>query len=80
MLGSLPVVYPWKEPSADMLDYVFHLPAINGEFFIVLLMAVIGAVVVYLLNVRARHEEIRIQKAAARRQKREDRRKKTEDS
>ena len=80
MLGSLPVVYPWKEPSADMLDYVFHLPAINSEFFIALLMAVIGAVAVYMLNVRAKREEIRIQKAAARRQKREDRRKKTEES
>ena len=80
MLGSLPVVYPWKEPSADMLDYVFHLPTINGEFYLAVLMALIGAVSVYLLNVRARREEIRIQKAAARRQKREDRRKKTEDS
>ena len=56
MLGSLPVVYPWKEPSADMLDYVFHLPAINGEFFIALLMAAIGAVAVYMLNVMARRE------------------------
>ena len=76
MLGSLPVVYPWKEPSVDMLEYVFHLPEINGEFFIALLMAIIGAVAVYMLNVVARREEIRIQKAAARRQKREERRKK----
>lgn len=59
MLGSLPVVYPWKEPSADMLDYVFHLPAINGEFFLALLMAAIGAVAVYILNVMARREEKR---------------------
>ena len=80
MLGSLPVVYPWKEPSADMLDYVFYLPTINGEFFIALLMAIIGAVAVYMLNVRARREEIRMQKTAARRQKREDRRKKAEDA
>ena len=76
MLGSLPVVYPWKEPSADMLDYVFHLPAINSEFFIALSMVLIGAVVVYMLHVRARREEIRMMKAAARRQKREDKRKK----
>lgn len=59
MLGSLPVVYPWKEPSADMLEYVFHLPAIDVEFFIALLMAVIGAVAVYMLNVMARREELR---------------------
>lgn len=57
MLGSLPVVYPWKEPSADMLDYVFHLPSINGEFFVAVLMAVIGAVAVYTLNGMARREE-----------------------
>ena len=57
MLGSLPVVYPWKEPSADMVEYVFHLPTINGEFFIALLMAVIGAVAVYMLNGMARREE-----------------------
>lgn len=80
MLGSLPVVYPWKEPSADMLDYVFHLPQINGEFFMAVLMAVVGAVAVYMLNVYARREEIRIQKAAVRRQKREERRKKAEDA
>ena len=59
MLGSLPVVYPWKEPSADMLDYVFHLPAFNGEFFIAILMAVVGAVAVYMLNGMARREEKR---------------------
>ena len=80
MLGSLPVVYPWKEPSADMVDYVFHLPQINGEFFMAVLMAVVGAVAVYMLNVYARREEIRIQKAAVRRQKREERRKKAEDA
>lgn len=70
MLGSLPVVYPWKEPSADMLDYVFHLPEINDEFFVAILMAIIGAVAVYLLNVYAKREEIRLQKAAERKQKR----------
>lgn len=79
MLGSLPVVYPWKEPSADMLDYVFYLPTINSEFFIALLMVLIGAVAVYMLHVRARREEIRLQKAAARKQKREEKRKKAED-
>ena len=59
MLGSLPVVYPWKEPSADLLDYVFHLPAINGEFFVAVLMAVIGALAVFMLNGMARREEKR---------------------
>lgn len=80
MLGSIPVVYPWKEPSADMLDYVFHLPQVNTELFVAILMAVIGAVAVYMLNVYARREEVRIQKAAARRQKREERRKKAKEA
>lgn len=80
MLGSLPVVYPWKEPSADLMDYVFYLPTVNSEFFMALLMVLIGAVAVYMLHVRARREEIRIMKAAARRQRREDRKKKAEDA
>lgn len=61
MLGSLPVVYPWKEPSADMLEYVFYLPQINGDFFIAVLMAIIGAVAVYVLNVMARREEKKVE-------------------
>ena len=72
MLGSLPVVYPWKEPSADLLEYVFYLPEINGEFYMAVLMAVIGAVAVYLLSSAARREERRI----ARRKRREERSKK----
>ena len=71
MLGSLPIVYPWKEPSADLLEFVFHLPTINEEFYIALLMVVIGAVAVYMLNGAARREEKRI----ARRKERRERRK-----
>lgn len=70
MLGSLPVVYPWKEPAADMLEYVFYLPEINGEFFIAVLMAIIGAVAVYILSTAARREEKKI----ARRKERQERR------
>ena len=70
MLGSLPVVYPWKEPAADMLEYVFYLPEINGEFFVAVLMALIGAVAVYMLSTAARREEKRI----ARRKERKERR------
>lgn len=75
MLGSLPVVYPWKEPSADMLEYVFHLPEINGEFFVAVMMAIIGAVAVYMLSSAARREEKRI---ARRKQRMEKRSKKSE--
>lgn len=76
MLGSLPVVYPWKEPSADMLDYVFQLPPMNGELLVALLMAAIGAVAVYMLSTAARREEKKI----ARRQERMERRKKREEA
>lgn len=72
MLGSLPVVYPWKEPAADMTEFVFYLPQINGEFFMAVLMAVVGALAVYMLSTAARREERRI----ARRKERQERRQK----
>lgn len=74
MLGSLPVVYPWKEPAADMTEFVFYLPQINGEFFMAVLMAVVGALAVYMLSTAARREERRI----ARRKERQERRQKSE--
>lgn len=57
MLGSLPVVYPWKEPSADMMDYVFHLPNWDKELLIAVVMVALGAISVYLLELMARHTE-----------------------
>ena len=57
MLGSLPVVYPWKTPTADMMDYVFHLPSWNGELLIAVVMIVLGALSVYLLELMAKHTE-----------------------
>ena len=57
MLGSLPVVYPWKEPTADMMDYVFHLPNWNTELLIAVVMAVLGCLSVYVLELAARHTE-----------------------
>ncbi len=56
MLGSLPVVYPWKEPTADMLDYVFHLPPANGETLLAVFMALLGAGMVLLVEVIGRHK------------------------
>lgn len=55
MLGSLPVVYPWKEPTADMMDYVFLLPTWNKELLLAAVMAVLGGLTVYLLELMARH-------------------------
>lgn len=57
MVGSLPVVYPWKEPSADMTSYIFHLPTVNGEFFGAILMVVIGGLSVYVLERMAKKNQ-----------------------
>ena len=65
MLGSLPVVYPWKHPSEDMMDYVFQLPQWNSELLVAIVMMVLGGVTVYLMEVMARHSE---KKAAVRMQ------------
>ena len=53
MLGSLPVVYPWKEAVGT--DYVFDLPPWNSELLIAVLMMALGAFAVYLLEVMAKH-------------------------
>lgn len=55
MLGSLPVVYPWKTPTADMMNYVFHLPPWNRELLIALIMIALGMLTVYLLELMAKH-------------------------
>lgn len=57
MLGSLPVVYPWKAPSADMMNYAFRLPNWDGEFLVAVVMGVLGGLTVYLLEVLAKHSE-----------------------
>lgn len=57
MLGSLPVVYPWKTPTADMMDYVFHLPSWNVELLVAVVMMGLGALSVYLLELMAKHTE-----------------------
>ena len=57
MLGSLPVVYPWKEPTADMMDYVFYLPSWNRELLLAVVMVALGTVTVYVLELMARHTE-----------------------
>jgi putative membrane protein len=57
MLGSLPVVYPWKTPTADMMDYVFHLPNWNIELLMSVVMIGLGALSVYVLELMAKHTE-----------------------
>ena len=55
MLGSLPVVYPWKTPTADMMDYIFHLPNWNIELLMAIVMVASGALSVYVLELMAKH-------------------------
>ena len=57
MLGSLPVVYPWKTPTADMMDSVFHLPNWNMELLMSVVMIGLGALSVYVLELMAKHTE-----------------------
>lgn len=57
MLGSLPVVYPWKTPTDDMMDFVFHLPPWNRELLISVVMIALGMLSVYLLELMAKHTE-----------------------
>lgn len=57
MLGSLPVVYPWKHQSVDMMDYVFQFPQWNSELLNAIVMMALGGVTVYLMEVMARHTE-----------------------
>lgn len=63
MLGSLPVVYPWKEPSLLGTEYVFHLPPSTEQWLVALAMAVLGGLTVYLIEVLARRG--RVDKVAA---------------
>ena len=60
MLGSLPVVYPWKTPSTDMMDYIFSLPQWNMELLMAVVMAFLGALAVYILEILAKRKEKRI--------------------
>ena len=70
MIGSLPVVYPWKEVLPGMYDYHFHLPPMNGEFVIAIVMAVVGAALVLVLSHLSKKKEERLKRRQLRRQQR----------
>ena len=55
MLGSLPVVYPWK--VAGESTYLFSLPNWNTELLLAVLMAGLGFVAVLVLELLARHSK-----------------------
>ena len=71
MLGSLPVVYPWK--VAGESTYTFSLPGWNTELVLALVMAGMGFAAVFILEMLARHskkkQQERIQNPKPKRQK-----------
>lgn len=62
MIGSLPVVYPWKEVLPGMYDYTFHMPPMNKELVLVVIMAVIGASLVLVLSHLSKKKEKRMKR------------------
>ena len=68
MIGSLPVVYPWKEVLPGMYDYTFHLPQINGEFYLAVIMAIVGASLVLTLSHLSKKKEERLKRREMRKQ------------
>lgn len=55
MLGSLPVVYPWKVPGES--TYLFSLPSWNIELLLAVIMAGLGFATVFILELMARHSK-----------------------
>ena len=68
MIGSLPVVYPWKEVLPGMYDYHFHLPTMNGEFIVAVIMAILGASLVLILSHLSKKKEERLKRREMRKQ------------
>ena len=55
MLGSLPVVYPWKVPGES--TYLFSLPNWNTELLLAIITAGLGFATVFILELLARHSK-----------------------
>ena len=78
MLGSLPVVYPWKVPGES--TYLFSLPSWNNELFLSIVMAGLGFATVFILELLARHskkkQQQRLENPKPKRQRKHKRQKK----
>lgn len=78
MLGSLPVVYPWKVPGES--TYLFSLPSWNNELLLAVVMAGLGFVTVFILELLARHskkkQQQRLENPKPKRQRKHKRQKK----
>ncbi len=69
MIGSLPVVYPWKEVLPGMYDYHFYLPPMDKELIIAIVMAIIGAALVLTLSYYFKRKEERMKRRQQRKAK-----------
>lgn len=69
MIGSLPVVYPWKQVLPGMYDYHFYLPPMNGELVLSVIITVTGATLVLVLNNISKKKEARMKRKELRKQK-----------
>ena len=69
MIGSLPVVYPWKQVLPGMYDYHFYLPPMNGELVLSVIIAVTGAALVLVLNNISKKKEARMRRKELKKQK-----------
>ncbi len=70
MIGSLPVVYPWKEVLPGMYDYTFHLPPMNVELLMSVIMSVVGASLVLILSHLSKKKEERLKRKERKKQSR----------
>ena len=71
MIGSLPVVYPWKEVLPGMYDNSFHLPPMTGELVLAVILAVVGAALVLVLSHLSNMKEESLKRRAMRKAKRQ---------
>ncbi len=67
MIGSLPVVYPWKEVLPGMFDYYFYMPPMNHQFIVSIIMAVVGASLVLVLSHLSKKKEERLKRRVQKR-------------
>ena len=56
MLGSLPVVYPWKTASPEVAEYIFSWPPFSSELLVAVVFALLGAGLVLLLETLAKRK------------------------
>lgn len=57
MLGSLPVVYPWKTANPDVSEYIFSWPPFSSELLVAVVFALLGAGLVLLLETLAKRKK-----------------------